>query len=210
MIEKGISTLTIGGCYKKAIEKYWDDVTFDLILYTTPPITVAGLVERLKKKYSAYTYLLLKDIFPQNAIDIGILSKRGWKGIIYRYFKNVEKHLYNISDRIGCMSQANVDFVKRNNIEVSSEKLEVCPNTIDLIPDERLIKNKAILEKYDVPANKYLLLYGGNFGKPQNVDYILNAIVKCSDINNVHFVWCGSGTDFYKIDDYEKQNVQII
>ena len=50
LIEKGISTLTIGRQYEKAIFRYWKDITFDLIIYTTPPITIAGLVKKIKRK----------------------------------------------------------------------------------------------------------------------------------------------------------------
>ena len=204
VFEKGVSTLTLGYLYKKAIDKYWNELSFDLILYTTPPITIARLVSELKKKYNAYTYLLLKDIFPQNAIDIGILSPTGWKGIVYRYFKHIEKRLYRISDKIGCMSKANMDFILKNNGDIVKDKLELCPNTIDIVQDSDIHKDDAILEKYKIPKDKYLLLYGGNFGKPQNVDYIVDAIDSCSDIEAVHFILCGSGTEFSKIDLYIK------
>ena len=204
VFEKGVSTLTLGYLYKKAIDKYWNELSFDLILYTTPPITIARLVSELKKKYNAYIYLLLKDIFPQNAIDIGILSPTGWKGIVYRYFKHIEKRLYRISDKIGCMSKANMDFILKNNGDIVKDKLELCPNTIDIVQDSDIHKDDAILEKYKIPKDKYLLLYGGNFGKPQNVDYIVDAIDSCSDIEAVHFILCGSGTEFSKIDLYIK------
>ena len=204
VFEKGVSTLTLGYLYKKAIDKYWNELSFDLILYTTPPITIASLVSELKKKYNAYTYLLLKDIFPQNAIDIGILSPTGWKGIVYRHFKHIEKQLYRISDKIGCMSKANMDFILKNNGDIVKDKLELCPNTIDIVHDSDIHKDDAILEKYKIPKDKYLLLYGGNFGKPQNVDYIIAAIDSCSDIEAIHFILCGSGTEFSKIDSYMK------
>lgn len=202
LLEKGISTLTIGKHYQRAINKYWLDVSFDLILYTTPPITIAGLVTKLKKKYNAYTYLLLKDIFPQNAIDIEILRKTGWRGLIYRYFKRIEKKLYKVSDKIGCMSPANVKFVKCQNKEIPSDKLEICPNTIDVIPEETCYIKEEVLKEYNLPKDKFLLLYGGNFGKPQNVEYIIEAIEGCKYVNNIHFVLCGSGTDFGKIESY--------
>lgn len=202
IIEKGISTLTIASRYQHAILKYWKNIIFDLIIYTTPPITIAGLVAKLKKKYNAYTYLLLKDIFPQNAIDLGILTKKGWRGLAYLYFKKVESHLYAVSDKIGCMSQANVDYIRMNNKNIPNGKLEICPNTIDVIQNQEGIKNDEILKKYNIPIDKYLLLYGGNFGKPQNVDFIINAIDGCSEIKNIHFILCGSGTDFYKIEKY--------
>lgn len=114
-IEKGISTFFIGMQFKKAIQEYFGDVKFDLVLYSTPPITVTKTVAFLKKRDGAASYLMLKDIFPQNACDIGLLKKTGWTAVIYRYFRRKEKQLYLISDYIGCMSQANVDFLLKHN-----------------------------------------------------------------------------------------------
>ena len=74
--------------------------------------------------------MLLKDIFPQNAVDLGMLKKTGFKGLLYRYFKNKEKKLYRQSDYIGCMSNANVDFLLKNNPQISKNIVEVCPNSI--------------------------------------------------------------------------------
>ena len=207
LIEKGISTLTIGSLYEKAIQRYWRNKKFDLIMYTTPPITIAKLVAKLKRKYNAYTYLLLKDIFPQNAVDIGILSKTGLKGLIYKYFRAVEKKLYNVSDKIGCMSQANLDYVLKHNKFVEESKIEICPNTIDVIPECQYKDRDNILGKYGIPSDKKILLYGGNFGKPQNVPYIIDVLKECASISEIHFVLCGSGTDFHLIKEYmSKEN----
>ena len=111
IIEKGISTINIESQFIRGIKRYFSSVKFDLILYTTPPITLCKAIEFVKRRDMAQTYLMLKDIFPQNAVDIGMLGKTGWKGILYRYFRNKEKKLYELSDYIGCMSQANVDYV---------------------------------------------------------------------------------------------------
>ena len=69
-IEKGISTLLIEKQFLSAIRKYLSHVRFDLILYSTPPITLANVISHIKKRDGAKTYLLLKDIFPQKAVDI--------------------------------------------------------------------------------------------------------------------------------------------
>ena len=87
MIEKGISTLQIEGLFLKAIKRYYADVKFDLVLYSTPPITFAKVIRYIKKRDGAKTYLMLKDIFPQNAVDIGIMQTTGFKGLIYKYFR---------------------------------------------------------------------------------------------------------------------------
>ncbi|MBQ2757137.1 MAG: glycosyltransferase WbuB, partial [Clostridia bacterium] len=104
MIEKGISTLRIETQFLKAIKKYFKDVKFDLVLYSTPPITFAKVIRYVKKRDGAKTYLLLKDIFPQNAVDLGMMAKHGPQGLLYHFFRRKEKKLYAISDRIGCMS----------------------------------------------------------------------------------------------------------
>ncbi|MBR2472073.1 MAG: glycosyltransferase WbuB, partial [Clostridia bacterium] len=71
VIEKGISTLLIESQFKNAITKYFSDVKFDLVIYSTPPITFANVIKFVKKRDGARSYLLLKDIFPQNAVDLG-------------------------------------------------------------------------------------------------------------------------------------------
>ena len=93
VIEKGISTVMIEPTFKKAIRRYFSDVKFDLILYSTPPITLVSAIEYVKKRDGASTYLLLKDIFPQNAVDIGMMTKTGLKGLLYRHFRRQEKKL---------------------------------------------------------------------------------------------------------------------
>lgn len=86
-------------------------VKFDLILYSTPPITFTNVIKYVKRHNpKAMTYLMLKDIFPQNAVDIQMLSKTGLKGILYRWFRRKEKEMYRISDWIGCRAR-NVEYV---------------------------------------------------------------------------------------------------
>ena len=77
IVEKGIGTLLIECQYKAAIKKHLGDVKFDLITYSTPPITFTNVVKYLKRKNpKAISYLQLKDIFPQNAVDIGMFGEK--------------------------------------------------------------------------------------------------------------------------------------
>lgn len=106
LIEKGISTLTVKSKFLKALNKYLANVKFDLVLYATPPTTISGLVRSIKERTGAKAYLLLKDIFPQNSLDLGMLSERGLKGPLYKYFKSTEKSTYEVADWIGCTPAA--------------------------------------------------------------------------------------------------------
>jgi len=201
LIEKGIATLLIGPQFKHAINKYFAHVKFDIVLYSTPPITIAGTIAHIKKRDKAFTYLMLKDIFPQNALDLGMLLETGWKGIMSIYFQMQERKLYLQSDYIGCMSPANVEFLKKHNTYLDEKRIEVCPNTINPSDRMKIDKNTA-RTKFGLPQDKVLLVYGGNFGKPQDVKYIIETLKSNEESNDRHFVMCGSGTDFYKIKDY--------
>lgn len=212
-LEKGISTLLIKKQFKSAIKKYYKDVKFDIILYSTPPITLAGVVGKFKRRDGCFTYLMLKDIFPAGALDLGVLKKTGIKGLIYRYFRSVEKKLYRNSETIGCMSMANTRYLLKHNPWISQEKVEICPNTIDVI-DKYIVDKQQICKKYNLPENKMLLLYGGNFGLPQNVNYVVDVMRAAKKVQDVHFVMCGSGTEFHKVHQYSEQtgnnNVTVI
>ena len=130
VVEKGIGTLLLESQYKAAIMKYLKGVKFDLITYSTPPITFTNVVKYLKKENpQAISYLQLKDIFPQNAVDMGMF---GEKSLFNWYFRKKEIALYKASDYIGCMSPANVKFLLEHNPEVSSERVEVAPNSIEI------------------------------------------------------------------------------
>ena len=90
IFEKGISTLMIEGQFLKVIKKYFENIDFDLIIYSTPPITFEKVIRYVKRRNHAKSYLLLKDIFPQNAVDINVISKNS---LIYKFFRKKEKRL---------------------------------------------------------------------------------------------------------------------
>ena len=234
-VEKGIGTLLIERQYRSSIKKYLKGVNFDLILYSTPPITFTNVVRFLKKRNpQAISYLLLKDIFPQNAVDIGMLvaspkpSPRGKglknavialpKYLLYKYFRRKEKALYKVSDYIGCMSPANVKFVVEHNPDVDASKVEVAPNSIDLNlnvnldhnEEERGLREKNeryyIRKKYNLPTDRPIFIYGGNLGKPQGIDYLIKCLEANKNRLDCYFVVVGNGTEYNKIDDWYNFN----
>lgn len=203
LIEKGISTLTLEKKFLKGIKKYFSNVKFDLVIYSTPPITLQKPIEYIKKRDNAKTYLLLKDIFPQNAVDINLISKSGVQGIFYRHFRKKEKSLYELSDYIGCMSQANVDFVLKNNPEIIKKVVEVCPNSIEpLSLKEDVRKTTEVKQKYNIPLDKTVFIYGGNLGKPQGIDFLIECLKANKNNEQVYFVIAGSGTEFNKLNEF--------
>lgn len=199
IIEKGVGQVLVERQFTKAYKKLLSEKKFDLIIYSTPPIIFPNTIEYIKKANSgAKTYLLLKDIFPQNAVDLGMLSKSGLKGILYKFFRRKEKKMYMLSDYIGCMSPANIKYVINNNPEVSKHKVELAPNCIELQEYPAFDRN-AILSKFGLPINKPIFVYGGNLGKPQSIPYLIDCLKICDRRNVGHFVIVGDGTEYEKI-----------
>lgn len=204
LIEKGISTLLISNQYNRAIRKYLKEMNYDLILYTTPPITIDSTVYFLKKRYHAVSYLMLKDMFPQNAVDLGILKQSGIKGLITRYFTAKERRLYRLSDCIGCMSGANAQYLLEHNPYLVNHRIEVCPNTITPAPFVKQDKN-LLREQLGLPKDRMLFICGGNFGFPQSVDFILKVLAGMTDRTDVFMIFCGSGTEYHKLKEYSRK-----
>lgn len=198
VLEKGIGTLAIEYQYLSAIRKYMSDIKFDLILYSTPPITLVKVIEFIKERDNAKSYLLLKDIFPQNAVDMKLMYERG---LLFKYFRKKEEKLYMISDKIGCMSKANVDFILTHNSDVDISKVEINPNSIEInyFKELSLDEKSDLKRKYGIPQERKTFIYGGNLGKPQGIDFLIETLNSKKDDKEIFFVIVGSGTEYGKI-----------
>lgn len=202
VVEKGIGQVLVESQFKKAINHYLGNFQFDLILYSTPPITFPKVIQYLKSSSStSKTYLLLKDIFPQNAVDMGMMKTSGLKGVIYRFFRNKEKKLYSLSDYIGCMSPANVRYVIDHNSDVNPDKVELAPNSYESVEQKKLTLEEInnIREKYNLPIGCPIFIYGGNLGKPQGIPFLIQCLDANDNRENCHFVVVGDGTEYAKL-----------
>lgn len=198
IFRKGLSVLSLPFFMRRAVKKL-DLKKYELILYETPPITWAGIVKEIKKKNKIKSFLMLKDIFPQNAVDIELMKK---DSLIFKYFKRKEKLLYEVSDYIGCMSNGNIDYVLENNPEISKEKVYYFPNT----------KKDTGNGNIDFEKEKLQFVYGGNMGLPQGVLNIAPAISSFKNDKNIEFIFVGRGTEWDKINNYFKgqENVKVL
>lgn len=215
LIKKGISTLAFGHILIQKIKEHLGEIKFDLILYPTPPVTIYNAVKYVKKRDNASTYLMLKDIFPQGAVDLGALSVTGVRGAIYKYFRRQEKKLYQISDSIGCLSPANVKYLIKHDPEVDPQKIEVCPNSIEVIDKTLDVEErKQIRQKYDIPLHAKVFVYGGNLGRPQGIPFLIKCLEKVRNIEDAFFLIVGSGTEFEtmkkSLEQIRSRNVKLI
>lgn len=203
-ILKGINLMKLLPKYKTAVRYAMREREYSLVLYGSPPITVYSAVKFLKKKQNAYTYLLLKDIWPYDCLFGGTLSLKGPKKLAFNYLALLARRLYNTSDMIGCMSPANINFLLENEPYLKGKnKIEICPNSIS--PQEIYLDNYEKLDirrKYGIPEDKVVFIYGGSLGVPQGIDFALSAVSASTVINEAYFVFVGGGTEKDKIQNY--------
>jgi glycosyltransferase involved in cell wall biosynthesis len=193
-IKKGLANILLPFQVTNSIVQYLKGVRFDIVIVSTPPITYLNTIKKLRKSFEARVYLILRDIFPQNAIDLGIIKSK----ILCNFFRQQEKELYSVSDYIGCMSPGNIEYLKEHNQEVKPGKLHLLPNWKNVreyeSPDSTL-KQRLGLD------NKFIVLYGGNFGKPQQIDFILEFAKEVSNLKDVVFLLIGEGSEKRRITD---------
>lgn len=213
VIEKGIGTLLLEYQFDRSIRKYWIDVNFDLVIYSTPPITFNKVVENVKDRCGCRSYLMLKDIFPQNAVDLGMMKEGS---ILHKLFRKKEERLYGISDRIGCMSPANCEYVISHNPSVRPEKVELCPNAITPIeiPELSTSERDELLTNLGLPTDKTLFIYGGNLGKPQGIGFLFKVLEANEKRSDSYIIIVGNGTEYPRIakwfEENKPQNAKLI
>lgn len=207
MIRKGIANVMLPYFYKKALKKHNLNLDFDLIIIPTPPITLYGVVAWLKAKSRAKVYLILRDIFPQNAVDLGLMKKNSF---IHGYFRKKEQKLYGICESIGCMSQGNIDFIKKHNPNLPQRKLHLLPNWGDMAPLESEETIAQLKRKMGL-QDQFILIFGGNIGLPQKMENIVDLAIACSDFEDIVFLIIGRGNKRKSLEELvARKNVKNI
>lgn len=197
IFEKGTTILMMQYQLKNAIKKHLKNKKFDLVLFESPPVTTASVVEWAMKYFNCPSYLMLKDIFPQNALDINILTR---KHPAYHYFKYKEKKLYTTASIIGVMSEANRNYILSHNPEISGEKVKLFPNT-KKIKELNKTTSTTFRAKYSIPESSMLTVYGGNMGKPQGIDFVCDILKFNAKNPDVFFLLVGRGTERDRISE---------
>ncbi|WP_298505721.1 glycosyltransferase family 4 protein [uncultured Maribacter sp.] len=201
IVKKGIANILLSYQYKKALKRNKIKFDFDLVLLATPPITLTKTAIWIKKKSGAKLYLILRDIFPQNAVDLKMMKKGG---LLYSIFRKKELELYNVSDSIGCMSPANVSYIERHNPKLNISKLHLLPNWEYLPNYNGITASDELLLNYGV-KDKFIVIFGGNIGRPQKMENIIELANSCKEFKDIVFFIIGSGTEKQRISNLVKE-----
>lgn len=158
----------------------------DLIVYYSPTIFWGPLVGRLKKLWGARSYLVLRDFFPQWAVDQGLIRHGS---VIEKYFRFFEVRNYTIADTIGVMSQKNLEWFRAT--AHTDKPIEVLYNWAANAP----VSSDGHIRQSLGLQNKITYFYGGNFSYGMDMMNIVRLAKNMYGEKKAHFVFVGAGPE---------------
>lgn len=173
----------------KSISSLVDQSTFDGIVYYSPTIFFGNLVKRMKKRCKCNSYLVLRDFFPQWAVDSGLIKSGS---LIEHYFRFFEKITYNQADMIGVMSQRNLDIFHEST--QGKYPASVLRNWANLIPHHESQGTPTIRERLGL-KDEVIYFYGGNIGHAQDMANLMRLARRMSVYTNAYFLFVGQGDE---------------
>ena len=192
---KLMTTFTMPRVLLSSVKRYWEDIKFDLIVTQTPYTSNELLINGLKSHYHCPALLILFDLFPQNAKDIGLIKNR----FLFDFFKRKEKKMLQSFDHIGCMSKGNMDYVEKNYSYIDQSKLFILPLWGKVNEEPKNLSKSAIRNKYGLKSDDFVLIFGGNMGRPQKIDNIIELAKACGSDTTIKFLFIGKGTEADRI-----------
>lgn len=177
---------------------------WDGVVWYSPTIFLGPMVEAVKRQWGCRSYLILRDLFPDWAVDAGVMRK----GLAYRYLKRVERRQYAAADVIGVQTPANEPIVARDappgvRIETLHNwlaKPELRPTSVDL--------SKGPL------AGRTIFAYTGNMGAAQGMDCLIDLAHRMKDRRDAGFLFVGRGSELPRLraqaEAMKLDNVQFV
>jgi hypothetical protein len=171
--------------FKNLQKTPFKDKKWDGIIWYSPSIFFGRLVKKLKTESGCPAYLILRDIFPEWAVDMGLLRK----GFVYSYFKKVEKMQYQQADVIGVQTASNIQYFSETQRELDAE-VKVLNNWLaDAMPG-----NCSINLADTLLAGRRIFAYTGNIGIAQGMEILIDLANEFKEDGTVGFVFVGRGS----------------
>lgn len=171
------------------------DFQWDGVIWYSPTIFLGPVAWYLKKKSGCKAYLILRDIFPKWALDLGLLEK----GAAYYFLKFYENLQYSVADKIGIQSKSELEYMQSWNNK-SNSKIEVLNNWLE----DQSNSGCCISIANTSLAGRKILVYAGNMGVAQNVHRLLDFAYKFHDHSSIGFLFVGRGDQVTLLKEYAK------
>ena len=157
------------------------------IVYS-PPLPLALVGSWLRR--SGVRYLLnIQDLFPQNAIDLGILRSTSQ----IKFFKALERFAYRTADIVTVHSEGNRKMLLQQHPDLPT-KFELLHNWVDVEHHSDKQVTVDFRKKWGI-TQKHIAVFAGVMGPSQYLDLILNIAAHMQDRTDLLFLMVGDGKE---------------
>ena len=203
---RGVSQLSLPYLFCRKLRQYVKDSINAVVVYSPPlPLWRAGYY--IKRTYGAKLILNVQDIFPQNAIDLGVLRNK----LLIRMFEGIEKKAYAGADLVVVHSEGNRKFLIKRKF-LSPEKVFTLHNWVNIDDSGALERQGGFRKKYGIEG-KFIFFFGGVLGPSQALDLIIEIAKALQQHRDLVFLIVGDGTEKERLQDlvrtYSLQNVLL-
>lgn len=167
------------------VKEKWDGV-----VWYAPSIFHGPLASALKKSSACKGYLIIRDIFPEWAVDMGLMGR----GLPYRVFDAVARYQYSVADVIGVQTPGNLPYFSDWSTG-AGRRIEVLQNWLADAPVAGCSISVA-----ETPLNgRKIFVYAGNMGIAQGMGILLDMAGRLQDRRDLGFLFVGRGSDAQRL-----------
>lgn len=159
-------------------------VRWDGVVWYSPTIFLGPLAGALKQANRCRGYLIIRDIFPEWAVDIGLMGR----GLPYRLFKAVECYQYSMADTIGVQTPANIPYFDAW-AKSTERRVEVLQNWLAEAPNA----GTSLTVADGLLTGRTVFVYAGNMGVAQGMDILLDLAERLRPRRDLGFLFVGRG-----------------
>ncbi len=186
-IIRGIAQVLMPIIFFRKIKQHFIE-KIDVVIVHSPPLPLTIAARMVKKLYKAKYILNLHDIFPQNAVDLGIMNNK----ILIKIFERMERNAYAEADLIVVPSNEHKKFIEEKR-GVPGKKIDVIYHWIDSGPYLKATRTGKFRKLYELD-NKFVFLFGGVLGPSQGLDLIIRIADKLKNNSDIVFLFVGDGS----------------
>ena len=176
--------------YRNLRKSPFSAVKWDLLVWYSPPIFFAPLIAAMHRKSRAWRYLILRDLFPEWAVDLGLMRK----GAAYFLFKAIAAFQYAMADVIGVQTRSNLAYLARWQ-RPPRRRVEVLHNWLAATP----ARPCSIVVADTALRGRKIFVYIGNMGIAQGMDIFMELIGTLRHRSDIGFLFVGRGSEFARL-----------
>ena len=186
--------------YKNFKQSPFASMNWDAVLWYSPSILHGPFVYAIKRNRSLVSYLIIRDIFPEWAVDVGLMKR----GLIYMFFKVIAEFQYSLADVIGVQTPGNLKYFSKW-LKRPGRKLEVLQNWLD---EPAKVRSSVQLNNSEL-AGRRIFVYAGNMGIAQGLEVVIDLAKRFIKRNDIGFLFVGRGSSTVRLMDLAFTNKLI-